>query len=132
MTARIGAAPGVARALAATMLAQAMVAMAVSAIPVLAPMPAAAYGVRASAVGFYSSLVFAGAIVCAPMGGAPVRRPGAVRCSRLALAAAGGWGLAFMAFAAFAALVGAELWRFRFTCVDDGRHRAVASTTCCR
>ena len=105
MTARTGAAPGVARALAATMLTQAMVAMAVSAIPVLAPMPAAAYGVRASAVGFYSSLVFAGAIVCALMGGALVRRLGAIRCSQLALAAAA----AALAASAPAPLIGMAL-----------------------
>ena len=79
---------GVARALAATMLAQAMVAMAVSAIPVLAPALAAGWGVRASAVGFYSSLVFAGAILCALTGGALARRFGAVRCTQTALAVA--------------------------------------------
>ena len=79
---------GVARALAATMLAQAMVAMAVSAIPVLALALAAGWGVRASAVGFYSSLVFAGAILCALTGGALARRFGAVRCTQTALAVA--------------------------------------------
>ncbi len=80
--------PGVGRALPATMLVQAMVAMAVSTIPVLAPALAESSGVRASWIGFYSSLVFSGGIVCALTGGALVRRLGAVRCSQIALVAA--------------------------------------------
>ena len=79
------AAPGLAGPLAATMLVQAMVAMAVSTIPVLAPALAEAYGVRASGIGFYASLVFAGGIVCALTGGALARRIGPVRCSQAAL-----------------------------------------------
>ena len=99
---------GVARALAATMLAQAMVAMAVSAIPVLAPALAAGWGVRASAVGFYSSLVFAGAILCALTGGALARRFGAVRCTQTALAVAAA-ALAASAGAAAGPLAGLAL-----------------------
>lgn len=95
-------APGVVSALAATMLAQAMVAMAVSAVPVLAPALAETYGVRAGAVGFYSSLAFAGAIVCVLFGGALARRFGALRCSQAALCAAG----AALALSAAAPLAG--------------------------
>lgn len=91
---------GVARPLAATMLVQAMVATAVSTVPVLAPALADTYGVRASWIGFYSSLAFAGGIVSALLGGALVRRVGAVRCSQIAL---------LVAAAALAATAGAAL-----------------------
>ena len=79
---------GVVRPLAATMLVQAMVAMAVSTVPVLSPLLAESYGLKASLVGLYASLVFAGAIAFTLLGGVLVRRLGAVRCSQAALAIA--------------------------------------------
>ena len=91
------------RALAATMLAQAMVAMAVSTIPVLAPALAETFGVSARWIGFYSSLAFAGGIVSALIGGALARRIGAVRCSQTALTAAAA-GLALTAAAPLAGI----------------------------
>ncbi len=61
------------RPLVATMLVQAMVAMAVSVLPVLAE----TYGIESSLIGIYASLVFVGAIVCTALGdcmAAPNRR----------------------------------------------------------
>jgi MFS family permease len=75
--------------LSATMLVQAMVAMAVSTVPVLSPMLAETYGLKPSLVGLYSSLVFAGAIAFTLLGGVLVRRLGAVRCSQAAVVIAG-------------------------------------------
>lgn len=72
------------------MLVQAMVAMAISVVPVLAPVLGAHYGVAPSLIGIYSSLVFVGAIGFTLLGGLLVRRFGAVRCSQAALAIAGG------------------------------------------
>ncbi len=85
------------------MLAQAMVAMAVSTIPVLAPALAETFGVSARWIGFYSSLAFAGGIGSVLIGGALARRIGAVRCSQMALAAAAA-GLALTAAAPLAGI----------------------------
>ena len=71
------------------MLVQAMVAMAISVVPVLAPVLGAHYGVAPSLIGIYSSLVFVGAIGFTLLGGLLVRRFGAVRCSQAALTIAG-------------------------------------------
>lgn len=75
--------------LGATMLVQAMVAMAISVVPVLSPMLGAHYGIAPSLIGLYSSLVFVGAISFTLLGGLLVRRFGAVRCSQVALSIAG-------------------------------------------
>lgn len=86
------------RALAAAMLAQAMAAMAVNTIPVLAPALAATFGVSAGWIGVYSSLALAGGVGSGLIGGALARRIGAVRCSQAALIAAAA-GLALTAAA---------------------------------
>lgn len=75
----------VARPLAATVLVQAMVAMAISTLPVLSPILAKTYGIDASLIGIYSSLVFAGAISFTLLGGMLVRRFGAIRISQIAV-----------------------------------------------
>ncbi len=75
--------------LAATMLVQAMVAMAVNLVPVLAPVLAGSYGIAPSLVGLYASLSFGGALIFTLLGGAVARRVGAVRCSQWALGVAG-------------------------------------------
>ncbi len=80
---------GVLWPLGATMLVQAMVAMAISVVPVLSPVLGAHYGLAPSLVGLYSSLVFVGAISFTLLGGLLVKRFGAVRCSQAALAIAG-------------------------------------------
>lgn len=80
---------GVLWPLGATMLVQAMVAMAISVVPVLSPVLGAHYGVAPSLIGIYSSLVFVGAISFTLLGGLLVRRFGAVRCSQAALTIAG-------------------------------------------
>jgi MFS family permease len=67
------------------MLVQAMVAMAVSTLPVLSPVLAETYGIDASLIGIYSSLVFAGATCFTLLGGILVRRFGAIRISQAAL-----------------------------------------------
>ena len=79
----------VAGPLAATMLVQAMVAMAVSVLPVLSPVLADTYGIRSSLIGIYASLVFTGAIFCTALGGTLVRRIGPIRCSQASLIVAG-------------------------------------------
>lgn len=86
---RDGTMKPVAGPLAATMLVQAMVAMAVSALPVLSPVLAETYGIRSSLIGIYASLVFAGAIFCTALGGTLVSRIGPIRCSQAALLVAG-------------------------------------------
>lgn len=88
------------------MLVQAMVAMAISVVPVLSPVLGAHYGVAPSLIGIYSSLVFVGAISFTLLGGLLVRRFGAVRCSQAALTIAG----AALAATAFGPLAGVILF----------------------
>ena len=68
-----------------TLLIQAMVAMALLTLPVMAPVVAEAMKVSPALVGLYVSVTYAGAMVSALMGGAIVARLGAIRVSQ--------WGL---------------------------------------
>ncbi|MGQ0653220.1 MAG: MFS transporter [Betaproteobacteria bacterium] len=71
--------------LAATMLTQALTTLGVLALAAVAPRAAADIGVPAALVGYQVSIVYAGAMVAALLGGAFVRRFGATATSQLAL-----------------------------------------------
>jgi predicted MFS family arabinose efflux permease len=69
-----------------TLVIQAMVAMALLTLPVLAPVVAQTLQVSPALVGLYVSVTYAGAMVASLMGGVTVARMGAIRVSQ--------WGLA--------------------------------------
>jgi MFS family permease len=79
------------RALAATLLVQALTAMAALTVPVLAPSAAAEIGLDANYVGVYSAVLYVGAMASAALASGFVRRFGAIRVSQacLVLAAVG-------------------------------------------
>jgi MFS family permease len=68
-----------------TLVIQAMVAMALLTLPVMAPVVAQALDVSPALVGLYVSVTYAGAMLATLMGGATVARMGAIRVSQ--------WGL---------------------------------------
>jgi MFS family permease len=72
-----------------TLVIQAMVAMALLTLPVMAPVVAHALQVSPALVGLYVSVTYAGAMVATLMGGATVARMGAIRVSQ--------WGLVLCA-----------------------------------
>lgn len=72
-----------------TLVIQAMVAMALLTLPVIAPVVAQALQVSPALVGLYVSVTYAGAMVATLMGGATVARMGAIRVSQ--------WGLVLCA-----------------------------------
>jgi len=78
-------------ALAVTLTIQAMVSMALLALPVMAPVVAVALGVSTAYTGLYVAVVYAGAMVASLAAGAAVARFGAIRVSQagLLLCAAG-------------------------------------------
>lgn len=71
--------------LGATLAIQAMVSMAVLAIPAVAPAMAESLGVSATLTGTYVALIYVGAIVASLMAGQCVTRWGAIRVSQLGL-----------------------------------------------
>jgi len=77
--------PGTGLALAVTLVIQAMVAMALLTLPVMAPVAARALSVSPALVGVYVSVTYAGAMTASLLGGDTVRRLGAIRVSQ--------WGL---------------------------------------
>ncbi|HWI27655.1 MAG TPA: MFS transporter [Stellaceae bacterium] len=72
-------------ALIATLAIQALVSMAVLTPPVFAAVAAPEIGVSASAIGIYTSLIYAAACVAAAASGGPIRRRGAIRLSQICL-----------------------------------------------
>ena len=72
-----------------TLVIQAMVAMALLSLPVVAPVVAQTLQVSPALVGLYVSVTYAGAMVATLMGGATVARMGAIRVSQ--------WGLVLCA-----------------------------------
>lgn len=72
-----------------TLVIQAMVAMALLSLPVLAPVVAQALQVSPALVGLYVSVTYAGAMLATLLGGATVARMGAIRVSQ--------WGLVLCA-----------------------------------
>ena len=86
---------GVLPPLAAMTLVQAMTAMALFTVPVLAPEIAASVGVDSAAVGLYQSIAFGGAAFLALFSGSLVLRHGGVRVNQVSVVlAAAGVGLA--------------------------------------
>lgn len=76
-------------ALIATLAIQALVAMAVLAPPVFAPLAAPEMGASATAIGVYTALIYAAACIAAATSGGPIRRRGAIRVSQLSLMLSG-------------------------------------------
>ncbi len=76
---------GAVLALAVTLVIQAMVAMALLTLPVMAPVVGQALSVSPALVGVYVSVTYAGAMTASLLGGDTVRRLGAIRVSQ--------WGL---------------------------------------
>ena len=68
-----------------TLVIQAMVSMALLTLPVMAPVVAEALQVSPALVGMYVSVTYAGAMTASLLGGATVKRLGAIRVSQ--------WGL---------------------------------------
>lgn len=70
----------------ATLIVQALVAMALMTLPVIAPVPAAALGISASYVGVYVAIVYVGAMTGGLLSGGAIKRYGAMRLSQVGLA----------------------------------------------
>lgn len=85
----MAAAPSVAVVVAATLVAQTVVSMAALTLPVLAPELAQVLAVDASSIGYQVSIVYAGAMASAALGGGIVLRLGACRATQAALALVG-------------------------------------------
>lgn len=83
--------PSTSLVLAATLTVQALVAVCLLTLPVVAPAVAETLGVSAAYVGIYVAIAYAGAMTASLLAGAAVRRFGAIRASQfgLALCAAG-------------------------------------------
>jgi MFS family permease len=88
--------PGAWRSLAVTTAVQAMVSMALLALPAMAPAAARALGVPTTLVGVYVALCYLAAMFSSLAGGTLVRRLGAIRVSQLGLLLCAG-GLALCA-----------------------------------
>ncbi|MCD8504690.1 MAG: MFS transporter [Burkholderiaceae bacterium] len=71
--------------LVATLMIQALVAMALITLPVVAPVVSEAINVSTTYVGFYVAVVYAAAMVSSIMGGSFVKRWGALRLSQISL-----------------------------------------------
>ncbi|HLS57636.1 MAG TPA: MFS transporter, partial [Zeimonas sp.] len=71
----------------AMLVAQTIVSMGMLTMPAIAPVLARSFGVDASAIGYQVSIVYAGAMASAALGGSVVRRIGAGRTTQAALAA---------------------------------------------
>jgi len=67
------------------MVIQAMVALALLTLPVIAPVVAGAMQISPALVGLYVSVTYAGAMVTSLLGGATVARMGAIRVSQYGL-----------------------------------------------
>ena len=80
-----GAPAATGMALAATLWIQAVVSWAMLTVPVFAPMAAADIGLPASAIGYYASIAYIGAMAGALLGGGFVPRFGAIRVSQVGL-----------------------------------------------
>ncbi|UOD50470.1 MFS transporter [Orrella daihaiensis] len=71
--------------LVATLMIQALVAMALITLPVVAPVVSDAIGVSTTYVGFYVAIVYVAAMISTIMGGSFVKRWGALRLSQVSL-----------------------------------------------
>lgn len=116
-------------ALTVTLAIQAMVAMAVLTLPVMAPAVAQALGASAAYTGVYVAIVYAGAMAASLAGGTAVARWGAIRVSQagLVLCAAG---LALCAVPSLAAMaLGAFLIGLGYGPITPASSHLLARTT---
>ena len=121
--------PGFLRPLAAMLLVQAMTAMAVVTVPVLAPEIAAALEVDSSAVGFHQSIAFAGAAALTLVSGSLVLRYGGIRINQASvMLSAAGVGLV-LAGAAPALVLGAILAGMGYGLATPGASHVLARVT---
>jgi len=100
--------------IAATLVAQTIVSMASLTLPVLAPELAVVLGVDASTIGYQVSIVYAGAMASAALGGRIVARLGACRTTQMALALVGMAMLLAMVPHVFALVVASLLLGFGY------------------
>ena len=115
--------------LSAMMLVQAMTAMALVAVPVLAPEIAAALGVGTATVGLYQSIAFAGAACFTLLSGTLVLRHGGVRVNQMsAVLSALGLGIAVTGAAPIVAL-GAVLAGMGYGLATPGASHILARVT---
>ena len=115
--------------LSAMMLVQAMTAMALVAVPVLAPEIAAALGVDTATVGLYQSIAFAGAACLTLLSGTLVLRHGGVRVNQMsAVLSALGLGVAMTGAAPIVAL-GAVLAGMGYGLATPGASHILARVT---
>ena len=131
---RIGSRPaappsGYLAPLAATMLVQAMTAMAVVTVPVLAPEIAAAIAIDTAAVGLHQSIAYVGAAALTLVSGSLVLRHGGIRINQAsALLSATGVGLV-LAGAAPAIALGAILAGMGYGLATPGASHVLARVT---
>lgn len=117
------------RPLAITLWIQAMVAMALLAVPAIAPRVAAAVGISTSWVGLYIALAYAGAMAASLASGAAVARFGAIRISQAGLLLCA-LGLALCAVPSLSAMVaGAVLVGLGYGPITPASSHLLARTT---
>jgi len=117
------------RALAITLAMQALAAMALITVPVMAPVLAQAVGVSVAWLGTYVGVVYASAMVASLMAGAAVTRYGAIRLSQVALLLCAG-GLACSALgSAVAMMLGAVLIGLGYGPITPASSHLLARTT---
>lgn len=90
-----------------TLMVQALASMSAIIPSAIAPELAAAHGVPGSLIGFQVSCIYIGAMTTSVIGGAVVRRYGALRCSQLSLALAATGGLLTAIPTLYAVAIGA-------------------------
>ena len=121
--------PGFLLPLAATMLVQAMTAMAVVTVPVLAPEIAASLAIDTAAVGFHQSIAYIGAAALTLVSGSLVLRHGGIRINQASVAlSAAGLGLV-LAGAAPAIALGAILAGMGYGLATPGASHVLARVT---
>jgi MFS family permease len=117
-------------ALAITLAVQALVAMAVLAVPAIAPAVAQSLGVSTTLIGAYIAVLYVGAMVASLMSGPVVVRYGAIRVSQIGLLVCAA-GLAMLACAPglFVAAVGAFLVGVGYGPITPASSHLLARTT---
>jgi predicted MFS family arabinose efflux permease len=117
------------RPLAVTLAIQALVAMALITVPVMAPVVAQALGISSTYIGLYVGLVYAAAMLASLAAGAAVARFGAIRVSQVALLLCAA-GLALSALGSAPAMaIGALLVGLGYGPVTPASSHLLARTT---
>jgi MFS family permease len=108
---------------------QAMVAMSLLALPVMAPEVALSLGVSPALVGLYVALVYAGAMFASLVSGTAVKRLGAIRVSQIGLLLSAA-GLALCSVESLVAMaIGAVLIGFGYGPITPASSHLLAKTT---